>query len=80
MKTLDMTPSWSAITPSLLSALESQSISRDSISDIRCELNRMAGLADLWVAYCKSEERREGLGLTEEVHSALYGSVGEGDK
>ena len=52
-KTIDITPSWAAIAPALLDAyLHTNDLgNRD---DMKKELERMAGLADLWVNHVKS--------------------------
>jgi len=52
IKTIDMTPTWSAITPFLLDAIESNGRARSN-TEIKQELCRMAALADLWVQHCK---------------------------
>ena len=51
-KTIDITPSWAAITPALLDMLEHNG-HRDN-TELKKELKRMAVLADLWVEHVKS--------------------------
>jgi len=52
-RTIDITPSWSAITPALLDAfLHTNDLGNREF--IRKELERMAALADLWVNHVKS--------------------------
>ena len=49
-RTIDLTPSWSAITPALLDAfLHTNDLGNRA--DMKKELERMAGLADLWVKH-----------------------------
>ena len=52
-RTIDLTPSWSAITPLLLDAFLHTTDSGNR-EDMRKELGRMAVLADLWVEHVKS--------------------------
>ena len=47
---IDLTPSWSAITPALLDAFLHTTDSGNR-ADMKKELERMAGLADLWVKH-----------------------------
>ena len=52
-RTIDLTPSWAAITPALLDAfLHTNDLGNRE--DMRKELERMAKLADLWVEHVKS--------------------------
>ena len=51
-RTIDLTPSWSAIPPALLDMLEHNG-HRDN-TELKKELTRMAALADLWVDHAKS--------------------------
>ena len=50
---IDLTPTWSAITPALLDAFLHTTDSNNR-ADMKKELERMAGLADLWVNHVKS--------------------------
>jgi hypothetical protein len=50
---IDLTPTWSAITPALLDAFLHTTDSGNR-ADTKRELERMAGLADLWVEHVKS--------------------------
>jgi len=49
-RTIDITPSWSAITPALFDAYLHTTDSNNR-ADMKKELERMAGLADLWVKH-----------------------------
>jgi len=55
---IDMTPTWSAMTPIMLHAIENGTM-EDSKKALREEIGRMAKLADLWVAHCKEESKNE---------------------
>ena len=57
-RTIDMTPSWAAITPLLLDAFLHTTDSGNR-ADMKKELERMAGLADLWVNHVKSGASNE---------------------
>ena len=57
-RTIDITPSWSAITPALLDAYLHTTDSGNR-ADMKKELTRMAGLADLWVNHVKSGASNE---------------------
>ena len=50
---IDLTPTWSAIPPALLDAFLHTTDSNNR-ADMKKELERMAGLADLWVNHVKS--------------------------
>lgn len=52
-RTIDITPSWAAITPLLLDAFL-HTTNSGSRADMKKELERMAALADLWVDHAKS--------------------------
>jgi len=57
-RTIDLTPSWSAITPALLDAfLHTNDLGNRA--DMKKELERMAVLADLWVEHVKSGAANE---------------------
>lgn len=50
-KYIDITPSWSDITPALLKILEDpESMGKSAVRD---ELIKMAKVADFWVSHCK---------------------------
>jgi len=56
MNTIDMTPTWEAVTPILVVTLQS---TRDpeAIDIAQKELTKMAKLADKWVEHVKEMER-----------------------
>tara|TARA_R100001440_G_C2512772_1_gene118058 strand:+ start:1356 stop:1577 length:222 start_codon:yes stop_codon:yes gene_type:complete len=53
-KTIDLTPTWSAIWRVYLMVLQNPKASFDSIKDAELELSRMADAADKWNEYVKS--------------------------
>jgi hypothetical protein len=55
MRTIDATPTWSAILPIILASLEDPNTSAESREKIIRELGRMAKVADDQVKYLKSE-------------------------
>jgi len=55
MKTIDMTPTWEAVTPILVVTLQSTR-DPDAIDIAQKELNKMARLADNWVKHVKETE------------------------
>lgn len=56
MKTIDMTPTWEAVTPILIMTLQQNIASAEAIEIAQKELNRMAGLADNWVKHVTETE------------------------
>lgn len=56
MKTIDITPTWEAVTPILILTLQQNIASSEAIEIAQKELNRMAELADKWVAHVKETE------------------------
>ncbi len=56
MKTIDITPTWEAVTPVLIMTLQQNTASSEAIEIAQKELNKMAGLADLWVKHIKETE------------------------
>ncbi len=56
MKTIDMTPTWEAVTPILVMTLQSNKRQPDSIDFAQKELIKMAKLADKWVNHVKETE------------------------
>lgn len=57
-KSIDLTPSWSAITPALIDALL-HTKDYNAREDIKSEIKRMAKLADCWVEHCKQVQEIE---------------------
>jgi len=55
-RTIDIAPSWAAITPALLDMLEHNG-HRDN-TELKKELTRMAALADLWVKHEKTSQSK----------------------
>tara|TARA_R100001440_G_scaffold32628_1_gene51321 strand:- start:252 stop:425 length:174 start_codon:yes stop_codon:yes gene_type:complete len=55
MKTIDMTPTWEAVTPILVVTLQSTR-DPDAIDIAQQELTKMAKLADKWVKHVKETE------------------------
>ena len=53
MQTVDLTPTWSDILPPMLAVLDNKDAPASSHEFIRSELERMAALADKWVAHIK---------------------------
>ena len=56
MKTIDITPTWEAVTPILIMTLQQNTASLEAIEITQKELNRMAKLADNWVKHVKETE------------------------
>jgi hypothetical protein len=54
MKTIDMTPTWSALVP-MLSLVLQQTDSEKTREEITLELVKMAMAADRWNAHCKEQ-------------------------
>ena len=52
-KTINLTPSWEALLPSML-AIVTDGDSHEARAFARSELRRMATLADAWVQHCKT--------------------------
>ena len=57
-KYIDLTPSWSAITPALLDVFL-RTKDHKSREDIKAEITRMAKLADCWVEHCKQVQEAD---------------------
>ena len=57
MKTIDITPTWEAVTPILIMTLQRTKVDPDSLEIAQTELNKMARLADKWVEHVKEMER-----------------------
>lgn len=51
-KTIDLTPTWAAILPTILVVLENAT-TEDAKESMRLELRRMAEAADRWNAYSR---------------------------
>lgn len=58
MKTIDITPTWSAVLPILLH-IARNGTDQNAMREIEKEFRRMAELADKWVEYCKSQTPSE---------------------
>lgn len=58
MKTFDMTPTWSALTPVLTEVLRSTDDPK-TLDDIRTQFARMATAADSWNTFAKSRSTGE---------------------
>lgn len=56
MKTIDMTPTWEAVTPILVMTLQRTKNDPEATDIAQKELMRMANLADKWVAHVKETE------------------------
>lgn len=57
-KYIDITPSWSDITPALLDAYL-RTKDHNNQEDIKAEIKRMAKLADCWVEHCKKMQEAD---------------------
>ena len=56
MKTIDITPTWEAVTPILLMTLQRTKNDTEATDIAQKELMRMANLADKWVKHVKETE------------------------
>ena len=56
MKTIDMTPTWEAVTPILIMTLQRTKNDPDATDIAQKELIKMAKLADKWVKHVKETE------------------------
>ena len=56
MKTIDITPTWEAVTPILLMTLQRTKNDTEATDIAQRELMRMANLADKWVKHLKERE------------------------
>ena len=68
MKTVDVTPTWEAILPTMIFCLKNSSDTKGVVE----ELTRMAKLADLYVASVRSDEEAK-VAAENERKLALYG-------
>tara|TARA_B100000963_G_scaffold139302_1_gene121333 strand:+ start:109 stop:288 length:180 start_codon:yes stop_codon:yes gene_type:complete len=57
MKTIDMTPTWEAVTPILVMTLQRTKNDPEATDIAQKELTKMAKLADKWVEHVKEMER-----------------------
>jgi len=56
MKTIDMTPTWEAVTPILVMTLQRTKNDPEATDIAQKELTKMAKLADKWVKHVKETE------------------------
>ena len=56
MNTIDMTPTWEAVTPILVMTLQRTKNDPEAIDIAQKELTKMAKLADKWVNHVKETE------------------------